>query len=40
MEGGDEYREALVTLASVRGIGPVAFREALARVDGVDSALA
>ncbi|MEP7346832.1 MAG: DNA-processing protein DprA, partial [Gemmatimonadaceae bacterium] len=38
--GGDDFREALLMLASVRGVGPVAFREALARVDGVDAALA
>lgn len=33
-------REELLTLACVRGMGPVAFRNALARVDGVDAALA
>ena len=35
----DEFRTALLTLACVRGVGPVAFREALARTDGVDGAL-
>lgn len=36
----DEFRSALLTLANVRGVGPVAFREALVRADGVDAALA